>query len=369
MKNETITDFKHFKIGTVFNRINPDREPSIIAESIQIRYPSRLNAMAIDPSKITENNNMIYTPGEIVFSIGIFITVKVKLLNENVINISNEYTDKNTVIKHICLIMKDMLNYSGGFQVTLIDYHPYRHCGFGSTGCLQAAVASCINHLLGQPFDNETLIKLLARNYGEEIDGNDEYLNPVQCIGGSASSGLMNGGVIVVAGENTVIAKGSISDDYRVLIGIPKNIEISDSVSQFNNEKENLHKFNETGLKHKNIIAYQVLHKFLPAIYNGDLSAMGDVIFDYRYNMGSIQNCSYTYKELPNLMSNLAFLKKDNIVDVLSISSVGPAIFIIADEKKMDYCRRIFEENNLTTIETCVYNHSYHVEEIENEKS
>jgi predicted sugar kinase len=280
MKNETINDFKHFKVGTVFNRINPDREPRISAKSVQIKYPSRLNAMAIDPSKITENNNMVYTPGEIVFSIGIFITVKVKLLNENIIEVNNEYANKNTVIKHICLIMKDMLKYSGGFQITLIDYHPYRHCGFGSTGCLQAAVASCVNHLFGQPFNNETLIKLLARNYGEEIDSDDEYLNPVQCIGGSASSGLINGGVIVVAGENTVIAKGNISDEYRVLVGIPENIKISDSVSQFNDEKENLHKFFETGLKHKETIAYQVLHKFLPAIYNGDLSTMGDVIFD-----------------------------------------------------------------------------------------
>ena len=64
----------------------------------------------------------------------------------------------------------------------------------------------------------------------------------MQCIGGSAASGLMEGGVLILAGENTVVASGNISDEYTVLIGIPLDYSFCDSKTQFEEEKENLEK-------------------------------------------------------------------------------------------------------------------------------
>lgn len=364
-KKREINNFDYFKIGTVFNTIKPSKKPKVYARKITVEYPTRLNAMAIDPSRITENNNMIYNPGEIVFSTEIFQEVTVELIEEDEIIIDNNYLNKDTVIKHTCLIMKKAMNYDGGFRVSVNNYHGYRHCGLGSTGSLQASIGVCINELFAKPFTKSELLKYLARNYGEEIDNNELELNPVQCIGGSLASGLYAGGVLVLAGNNVVISYGEISNNYTVLIGIPEGYKVYDSVTQFNDEKQNLDKFLKTGNKFKEQIAYNVLHYFLPSVIESDISTMGDVIFDYRYNMGSIKNCSYTYPNIVELMDNIAFLKLENHVEVLSISSVGPAVFAIVSDSKAEYCEEVFKQNGLNIIETKIYNDSYRVGEIE----
>ena len=357
-----IKNFDYFKVGTVFNPIGGINGVKPVNKEITILYPTRLNAMAIDPSKIVENNNMKYTPGEVVFSTQIFIEITVKIIDENKIYVNKEMEERESVVKHACLIMKEALGYTKGFEVNIKNYHNLKHCGLGSTGCIQAGIAAAINHIFGKPISPETLVKYLAQNYGEEIDGDIEYLNPVQCIGGSAASGLMEGGVLILAGENTVVASGNISDEYTVLIGIPLDYSFCDSKTQFEEEKENLEKFFKCGEKYRFEIAYNILHYFLPAICHQDIKTMGDVIWDYRYDKGSIANCSYTYPELPALMDKLAFLKKDGYVEILAISSVGPAIFVIT--KNTEKCIATCEENGIRVISTKINNSTYKVEKL-----
>lgn len=358
-----INNFEFFKVGTIFNPLIALDKAKLRYRKIMISYPTRLNAMAIDPSKITENNNMKYTPGEIVFSTQIFVEIEVEAIPESMIIVSGECEGREPVIQHCCYIMKKALDYSGGFKIHINNFHNLKHCGLGSTGCIQAGVAAAINHLFGLPIKREDMIKYLAQNYGEEIDGDSERLNPVQCIGGSAASGLYEGGVLVLAGENTVIATGEISEDYNVVIGIPNNYEFSDSKNQFEEEKDNLNNFLECGMQYRNEIAYNVLHKFLPAIYHKDLKTMGDVIWDYRYNKGSIKNCAYTFPDMPEIVEKIAYLKKEGFVDILSISSVGPAIFAIT--KDTDECIEAFKQNSLKILTTKINNGSYRVNRLE----
>ncbi len=358
----SINNFDFYKVGTIFNPIQcKNAKPK--GSKITVRYPSRINAMAIDPSKIVENNNMKYTPGEVIFSTRLFIEVQVKLIEEEKIIVSESISDRKTVAEHACLLMKAALGYKGGFEVQVKNYHNLKHCGLGSTGCLQAGIANAINHLFGCPLTAEEMVSYLAQNYGEEIDGNEEELNPVQCIGGSAASGTHKGGVLIVAGENTVIAAEDIPDDYQVVIGIPDSYEFIDSKSQFEDEKENLEKFMECGRQYRNEIAYNILHHFLPAMKTKDMKIMGDVIYDYRYNKGSIANCDYTYPGLVELFENLKFLKEEDYVDVLAISSVGPAIFAIG--RDVEKCIETFKLNNLRIIETKINNDTYFVEDME----
>ncbi len=354
-----IDNFSAFKIGTVFNPLKIDKAVTAVHKRVCIEYPSRLNAMAIDPSKIVENNNMKYTPGEIVFSTQIFISIEVKFIENSDLIVYRGAGDRETVVRHACNIMKKALGYTGGFEVDVQGFHNLKHCGLGSTGCLQAGVATAINHMFGSPITLHRLIKYLAQNYGEEIDNDLENLNPVQCIGGSASSGLHKGGVLVIAGENTVIASADIPEKYQVVIGIPDDFRFVDSKSQFDEEIENLDKFLESGNKYKHEIAYNVLHSFLPAIQEGDLKKMGDVIFDYRFNKGSIRNCSYTYPGLIDLMNELAFLKTEDYVSILSISSVGPTVFAIGEDIRR--CEEEFKRCSLRIIKTKINNGTYKV--------
>lgn len=352
------TDFKPYLIGTIHNPLKLDKKYKPKYESIEIEFPSRLNAMAIDPSKITQNKNLVYTPGEIVFSVSLFKRIKVSKNSTGQIIVSNT-TKRRVLVSHAVILMQKALNDASGLTVEVDNQNEIRHAGLGSSSSVIAGVAAAINELYGNPISERDLVKYVAQNHGEEIDGQNEYLNPVQCIGGSAVSGIMNGGLFIIAGESEVIGKADISNSKKVVIGIPRDFEDIDSDKQFNEEKKNLKRFLRTGQKYGPIIAYRLLHNVLPSLRDGDLKTLGDLIFDYRFKMGSIKNCSYVYPPMVDLANKLKVLKKKKIVDVLAISSVGPAFFAITENTEA--VKAIFEENNLSTIVTEISNDKYRV--------
>jgi hypothetical protein len=84
---------------------------------------------------------------------------------------------------------------------------------------------------------------------------------------------------------------------------------------------------------------------------------VGDLVYDYRFNMGSIDNCSYAYAPLNKLASKLSFLKTKGYADILSISSVGPAFLAVS--KNINKCQPVFEKENLKTFITEPENGKY----------
>ena len=344
----------------IFNPIKVTGVIRAVYKTIEIMFPSRLNAMAIDPSKIAENKNLVYTPGEILFSVGIYKRIKISVVEKekNKIYIS-ENSKRKPLIKHAYFLMKKALKFKESLFIEVDNDMEIRHCGLGSSSGLIAGVSCAINELYGKPLNKRDLVKYLAQNHGEEIDGDNEKINPVQCIGGSAAAGIYGGGLMVLAGESYLIKKINIPPSYKVVIGIPKNFKEEDSKILLEKEIKNLNKFLKTGKKFGKQIAYNVLHKLLPAMEEGDLRKIGEVIYDYRFNMGSINNCSFVYPGIINLAKKLSFLKKKNLVDVLAISSVGPAFFAVTEN--VDYCKKIFEKYNLFTIITRIENNGYSV--------
>jgi len=151
----------------------------------------------------------------------------------------------------------------------------------------------------------------------------------------------------------------NIDDSYSVIIGIPIDFTAPDSKKALEEELKNMQKFINCGKKYGLIIAYNILHKVLPAMTEGDLRLIGDVIYDYRFNMGSIKNCSFLYPKLPTLTHKLSYLKYKGVADVLAISSVGPAIFAISQNPLL--CRKAFEKQGLKTFITKINNQSYSI--------
>lgn len=151
----------------------------------------------------------------------------------------------------------------------------------------------------------------------------------------------------------------NIDNSYKVVVGVPIDVGNLDSNILMEKEIKALPKFILTGKKYGKTIAYNILHKMIPAMVEGNLKVVGDIIYDYRFNMGSINNCSFVYKKLPRLCRELSFIKKDNLAEVLSISSVGPAIFAIT--KKSAICKNIFESKDLKTYVFSINNYGYKV--------
>lgn len=358
-KGLQIHNFEPFKVGSVFNPLFLPTKPELKRESVKIKYPSRLNGMAIDPGKITTNENMVYTPGEVVFAVDIGKYVRVKALeNTNEIRIVGN-SRRKPLIEHSATIIKKALGFDHGLEIEVDNTRELRHCGLGSSSGLIASVASAINEMYGVAIPRQDLVRYLAQNHGEEIDSDNSLLMPVQCIGGSAAAGILEGGVMILAGKSSLIAKANIDPSYKVIIGLPKDFTPQDSQVFMELEIQNLSKFLATGEKYGKEIAYDMLHKVLPDLLDGNLKALGDLMFRYRFEMGSIQNCSFVYPNMVNIAQNVRSLKEDGDADVLSLSSVGPAFFAIT--RNPEKCKDKFEQSGMQCFETSIFNESYNV--------
>jgi len=356
--------FPIIKAGFIFNEFKGriTKEVVLTKNNVQINYPCRLDAMAINPAAVCYNDTMVFTPGEVVVSLEKFINVKVKVLNTDggILKISDN-TRRKVLVKHAYLLMCKALSVHPSLEIEVIDKDIPKHCGFGSSSSTIASVAAAINELYDSPIDNKDLIKYLASNHGEEIDDSDsDNLKVVQCIGGGATNGLTDEGIIIIAGRSTTIAKMFYDSD--VLIGFPKDFKEKDAKVMMELEEKNLHKFKKTGEKYSNIIAYNLLHKALPEMANGSIKSLSDIVFTYRFDMGSNENCSFVYDGLMDISDKIRVLYEENKCDFLALSSVGPAFFLLVNDKKNKaYCKKFMKSLNLKVIESRICNTKYQV--------
>lgn len=129
----------------------------------------------------------------------------------------------------------------------------------------------------------------------------------------------------------------------------------------------NLWKFKKTGEEYANIIAYNLLHKAIPDMINGSIKELADLVFDYRFNMGSNKNCSFVYDGMMKYSDKLRILYENNDCDFLALSSVGPAFFaIISNTSQKEKCKKYMQEIGMNVIETKICNTLYQIVENHN---
>lgn len=361
--------FPIIKCGHIFNKFAAKIKTPIILnkQEVEIEYPCRLDAMAINPAAVCYNDSMIFTPGEVVISLKKFIKVKIIVKNKNggTINISSR-TKRKALVKHSYLLMCKALNIFPSLDIDVDDFDIPKHCGFGSSSSTIAAVASAINELYSCPIEDKDLIKYLASNHGEEVsDSDEENLKVVQCIGGGATNGLTEEGIIIIAGKSTTIAK--MKYESEVLIGIPNNFVQKDAKTLMELEEKNLWKFRKTGEEYASKIAYNLLHKALPDMANNNIKELANVVFDYRFNMGSNENCSFVYEGLMNISNKIRKLYENNDCEFLALSSVGPAFFVLVKSiKQKKECKKLMKKLDLKIIESSICNTKYIVSNLYN---
>jgi len=315
--------------------------------------------MALDPGKIADNNNLIYPAGQIDFSVAVPKTITVTLSSETG-NISvSDRTTRKPLVQHAAAITLQALRSPEGIGIDVSTDLDLRHCGLGSSSSLVAGVAAGINELFGRPLEALELSRYCAQNHGEEIDTDPSKLMPVQCIGGSAICGHFEGGLIVLAGQATPIFRHNLAENKQVVIGVPTDFTHPDSQNLMNAEVENIAGFRETGEKYGPLIAYRLVHEVLPALVEGDLKPCKDLIFDYRWDMGSIRNCSFAYPPMLEIAEELRPLRDDPNVDILSLSSVGPGFFAVTEDPS--YVESIFTALGMSVHHTAIHNAPYQI--------
>lgn len=329
-------------------------------QEIEISYPCRLDAMAIDPSAVAYNEQMLFTPGEVVISINHFIKTKIRIISPTggVFNISKE-TKRKVLVKRAYHLITHALGVYPSIEISVDDNDVPQHCGFGSSSATISSVAVALNELYGLPIKTKELIRYLAANHGEEISKQDENnLKAVQSIGGGASSGMLPYGIILIAGRATPIATMNLNAE--VLVAIPNDFEQKNADELMKMEEDNLWKFEKTGNTYKDRIAYNLLHKALPNMVDNNILELSKVVFDYRFNMGSIENCSFVYPKMIQIAKELRILFEKNHTLMLSLSSVGPAFFAIVDnDKDKEICTQKMSALNMKVYNYTIFNSKY----------
>ena len=92
---------------------------------------------------------------------------------DNKIIISGNY-DRKSLIKHAVILMQKALDISTGFSVVVDADIDLRHCGLGSSASAIQGVGVAISELYNNLIKSMDLIRYLAGNRTEEIDGDDD---------------------------------------------------------------------------------------------------------------------------------------------------------------------------------------------------
>ena len=340
-------NFRPFPYGYVQNPcpiIFPSTRP--IVSEVELTHPSRINAMAIDPSGITETSDRIFQPGEVVFPVGQLLKVKVHYLEDGLGKTT--YTGKReALVRHAVGLARAAFDCQGSFEIKSEGLET-PHVGLGSSGRLITAVFRAINQLFGNHMPKHLMLQYLAQNHGEEISGQAEMLMPVQCIGGSAAAGLYPADMLLITGKNTVIFQRLLPLGYTWILGWPENFVSPDAQTAMEREMESLEKFEEIGRKYKQKIAWRILHELLPAATQGDFLKVGDVIEWYRYDLGSIDACSFSWPSLRQIANEVLRLRHEGHADIVTISSVGPACCVLT--RNPDICKQYMDQLGLMTM-------------------
>jgi shikimate kinase len=83
------------------------------------------------------------------------------------------------------------------------------------------------------------------------------------------------------------------------------------------------------------------------------------LVFDHRWNFGSIKNCSFAYPPLVELGEALRDLENDSRVSIVGVSSVGPAFFALTNDEM--YIQKRFEQLDMKVINVGIHNGTYEV--------
>jgi len=353
------TTFAPIPVGTVLNSgVSLTNKPTPISTGIvTIHYPARLEAMALDPSKVAERKDRIYKAGQIDLAVSIYKHVTLQIIQgENEIIISDS-TPRQALVRHAAEVMKQTIGFKESISIKMSEDLSLRHCGLGSSSGTIAAVASAINELFSRPLNPAAISQLCAQNHGEEIDNDSAHIIPVQCLGGSIVSGNYDGGLLILAGRATPIFTMNIPSTLSVVIGVPNDFTHPDSSQLMEQEADNMDGFIETGEKYGRNIAYMMLHSVLPDLAHGSLEACKELVYQYRWNMGSIQNCSFVLPRINDIAESLRKYKHDPDIALFSLSSVGPGFFALTTNPEKVI--KDFEALNMQAISTKVHNGTY----------
>ena len=339
---------------------------------VKIAFPTRLNIMVLDQTKIAPNERMIFPAGEILISVKLFIHVTVEYLgNDNGDIVICDNVRRKVLVNRAYHLMAHILGRTPSIAIDVDDREVMKQSGLGTTGATLGAICAAINELYGNPADRLDLAGYLAANYGEEIDDvNPDELQCMPCFGGSFDGGFFEGSVQIIAGQAVPIMSGEYAG--FVVIGIPNDYIPGTAASEVERHSkylfENPMVSDDAPVVNKAYnanVAYHLLNEAMPQLRNGDISGISRLSFDINFNVEahSVTDYDWFFPRANEVASNIRYLYDEGFCDGLGKSSTGPAFFaLVRDQRQYDEVVKAFQAQNMMTVRTEVCSEAYHVE-------
>lgn len=322
-----------FKVGTIFHPIDRRNvlRPCRAHSAVEVSQPTRLNAMLLDYSQFTKRDTW-WRAGSVAFGVDLpwRVSIRCKGAPGSLCVVGG--VARPAIIRHTVEIMRKALDVDDGLEIELSEYPKFTHVGLGSTPSIQTAIAAGLNGLFGDPIPANVLLPYLIRNYGEEIRDDSTMLLPVQAMGAAAAVGLAGGGLVVVAGPATVIARIAVPDEFRFVIGLASSGPKQDAAEALADDAVSYSVLRDLDSRVPLEVAYDVLNSLLPAMARSSMDDIGDVIEKLRLSPAQLRRYSMRYPDRAASLFELASRRKELGISVLSVTSTGPTIFALTRE-------------------------------------
>jgi len=285
---------------------------------VTVQAPGRIHLTVLDMNRFSPGHP---GGGGLGFAIAVYAKATVRCVASGY---EIEY-NRPAIIEHFLRLFSTVTGYAGGFSVQAQD-HEYKHVGLGSTSTILIAVAAAVNQAVGSPLTREQLRILIGHNYVEETEGGLVAYGFETGVGPAVSS---YGGMAVMGDELTLVYRHVFAADKHVHIVIPPS-----SISSAGEEEFSLlmNKARTLDYRDREQKAYSTLMDFIPALNAGDLTRMGDVMWEIEFRGSKRAEVEHHSFELYHYMNKL---RKAGL-EFVGMSSVGPSIAIITSQSAAD---------------------------------
>jgi beta-ribofuranosylaminobenzene 5'-phosphate synthase len=305
---------------------------------VKVVAPGRIHLTVLDMNRFAPNRP---GGGGVGFALQIYCSAEVECTPSNIfIDYSRE-----PIIRHFVEVFRKTVRYSGGFNIKIED-HQRKHVGLGSTGSVLLALGHALNAAVGSPLNSEEIRLLLGNNYVEETEDGRVTLGFETGVGPAAAT---YGGMVITGDELALVYRHTFAIDKNVFVIIPPTVVSSAGRTEFDllmNRARNLD-YQDRELK-----AYFLLMDLVPALERSNLKKIGDIIWEIEFRGSKRAEVEHHGFEIYRNMS----LLRENGLEFVGMSSVGPSIAIVTERTRKEI-ERMIEPLGLTiAIETKVDN-------------
>lgn len=310
--------------------VAPRQVREVIEREVNITIPARLHTSVLDMNRFSPSRP---GGGGIGFAVGIHFQARVRSMKKSEIVVKGQ---RPLIVKHFASVFKEILNFPGGFEIELYD-HGRRHVGLGSSSGAMCAACIGINEVLGRPFNNRELRRILGYNACEESPHSDEFLIRGFETGIGAMAGI-NGGMVLGTDDMELIYRTHLPNT-RAVIMIPDVPSLADEFTGKDTAAESEVELLMRRARYLDALqcgtkSQIVLLDLLPAMARSNLKAIGDALFDLSFLGSKRAECEQHGRFGASIYRYLGNLREIG-VEVVGMSSVGPTVYALTQKTEV----------------------------------